>query len=58
MSENWYQNAIFYELYVRAFRDSNVMARATSRSDRKLDYLKDLGVDLSGCCQSTPPVER
>lgn len=42
----WYQNAVFYELNVRAFYDSNGsglgdLAGLTS----KLDYLQDLGVD-------------
>jgi maltose alpha-D-glucosyltransferase/alpha-amylase len=46
MKMNWYQNAIFYEVYVRAFRDSN----ADGNGDipglvEKLDYLKALGVD-------------
>jgi maltose alpha-D-glucosyltransferase/alpha-amylase len=46
MKKNWYMNAIFYEVYVRAFRDSN----ADGKGDipgliEKLDYLKDLGVD-------------
>jgi maltose alpha-D-glucosyltransferase/alpha-amylase len=42
----WYQNAIFYEVNVRAFYDSN----ADGHGDlpgliEKLDYLKDLGVN-------------
>ena len=42
----WYKNAIFYEVYPRAFRDSN----ADGHGDlpgliSKLDYLNDLGVD-------------
>lgn len=42
----WYQHAIFYELNVRAFYDSN----ADGYGDlagliEKLDYLRDLGVD-------------
>ena len=42
----WYLNAVFYELNVRAFYDSNGdghgdLAGLTS----KLDYLQDLGVD-------------
>ncbi len=42
----WYQNAVFYEVYVRAFFDSNGdgigdLPGLTS----KLDYLKELGVD-------------
>jgi maltose alpha-D-glucosyltransferase/alpha-amylase len=49
MMENdplWYKKAIFYELNVRAFKDSN----ADGWGDlpgliSKLDYLKDLGVD-------------
>jgi maltose alpha-D-glucosyltransferase/alpha-amylase len=41
----WYQNAIIYELHVRAFKDSN----ADGIGDfpgliQKLDYLQDLGV--------------
>jgi maltose alpha-D-glucosyltransferase / alpha-amylase len=42
----WYKNAVFYEIYLRAFYDSN----ADGHGDipgliQKLDYLKDLGVD-------------
>lgn len=42
----WYINAIFYEVYLRAFCDGN----ADGHGDipgliQKLDYLKDLGVD-------------
>ncbi|HUI88460.1 MAG TPA: maltose alpha-D-glucosyltransferase [Anaerolineales bacterium] len=42
----WYKNAVFYEVYVRAFYDSN----GDGHGDliglaQKLDYLKDLGVD-------------
>ena len=42
----WYKDAIFYEVYVRGFYDSNQdgngdLAGLTS----KLDYLQDLGVD-------------
>ncbi len=43
---DWYRHAVFYEVYVRSFQDSNGdgigdLAGLTS----KLDYLKDLGVD-------------
>ncbi len=43
----WYQNAIFYEVYVRAFKDSN----GDGHGDlpgliQKLDYLKELGSGL------------
>jgi len=42
----WYKNAIFYEVYVRAFYDSN----GDGHGDlpgliQKLDYLQELGVD-------------
>lgn len=42
----WYKDAIFYELHVRAFKDSN----ADGKGDipgliEKLDYIQDLGVD-------------
>ncbi len=46
MSQDWYKDAVFYEVFVRAFADSNgdgigdlpgLMSR--------LDYLQDLGVD-------------
>ncbi|RPI29977.1 MAG: maltose alpha-D-glucosyltransferase [Chloroflexota bacterium] len=45
-SSLWYQNAVFYEVNVRAFRDSN----GDGIGDlvgviQKLDYLKELGVD-------------
>ncbi len=46
MPDLWYLNAVFYEVYLRAFFDSN----ADGHGDlpglaQKLDYLKDLGVD-------------
>ena len=42
----WYKNAVFYQVYLRAFKDSNGdgfgdLAGLT----QELDYLKDLGVD-------------
>jgi maltose alpha-D-glucosyltransferase / alpha-amylase len=42
----WYMNAIFYEVHIRAYRDSN----ADGKGDipgliSKLDYIKSLGVD-------------
>jgi len=45
-SSTWYQNAVLYEVFVRAFADSN----GDGIGDlpgliTKLDYLKDLGVD-------------
>ncbi len=42
----WYQNAVFYELYIRAFRDSNGDGHGDLPGViEKLDYIKDLGVD-------------
>ena len=42
----WYMNAIFYEVYVRAFYDSNGDGDGDLAGLRlKLDYLKELGVD-------------
>lgn len=42
----WYKDAIFYEVYVRAFYDSNGDGHGDLRGlIEKLDYLKELGVD-------------
>ena len=42
----WYKNAIFYEVYVRAFKDSNGDGHGDIHGlVEKLDYLKELGVD-------------
>ncbi len=42
----WYQNAIFYEVNVRAFMDSNADGHGDLAGlTQKLDYLHDLGVD-------------
>jgi len=42
----WYKNAVFYEVYLRAFRDSNADGHGDLRGlAEKLDYLKELGVD-------------
>ena len=42
----WYKNAIIYEVYVRAFNDSNADGHGDLRGlIQKLDYLKELGVD-------------
>jgi len=45
-SQYWYKSAIFYELYVRAFKDSNADGWGDLKGvTEKLDYLQDLGVD-------------
>jgi len=42
----WYKDTVFYEVYVRAFHDSNNDGHGDLRGlIEKLDYLKDLGVD-------------
>ncbi|HML39715.1 MAG TPA: maltose alpha-D-glucosyltransferase [Bellilinea sp.] len=42
----WYKNAIFYEVYIRAFRDTNGDGHGDLPGViEKLDYLRELGVD-------------
>src|SRR5512135_945397 len=42
----WYKDAVFYELYVRAFRDSNGDGNGDLRGVIDcLDYLVELGID-------------
>jgi maltose alpha-D-glucosyltransferase/alpha-amylase len=42
----WYKNAVFYEIYTRAFFDSNGDGHGDLQGlMQKLDYLEDLGVD-------------
>jgi maltose alpha-D-glucosyltransferase/alpha-amylase len=44
--ELWYKDAIFYELHVKAFQDSNGDGIGDFRGlIERLDYLQDLGVD-------------
>ncbi|MBN1563748.1 MAG: maltose alpha-D-glucosyltransferase [Anaerolineae bacterium] len=46
MTHTWYKDAVFYELYVRAFRDSNGDGNGDLKGlIAKLDYLQELGVD-------------
>ena len=43
---NWYQEAVFYELYIRAYKDSNGDGHGDFRGAiSKLDHIKSLGVD-------------
>jgi maltose alpha-D-glucosyltransferase/alpha-amylase len=45
-AQPWYQSAVFYEVYVRAFYDSNADGHGDLNGlAQKLDYLKSLGVD-------------
>jgi alpha-glucosidase len=42
----WWQHAVFYEVYPRSFADSNNDGIGDLKGiTSKLDYLKDLGVD-------------
>jgi len=42
----WYKNAIFYQIYVRAYRDSNGDGQGDLQGLKsKLGYLQELGVD-------------
>ena len=44
--EDWYRDAVFYELHVRAFQDSNGDGSGDFKGlTRRLDYLESLGVD-------------
>ncbi|MBN2545860.1 MAG: maltose alpha-D-glucosyltransferase, partial [Spirochaetes bacterium] len=46
MSVLWFKNAIFYELYIRGFMDSNKDGHGDINGIiLKLDYLKELGID-------------
>ncbi|MGE0322501.1 MAG: alpha-amylase family glycosyl hydrolase [Polyangiaceae bacterium] len=43
---NWYRHAVFYEVYVRSFQDSDGDGIGDFKGlTSKLDYLKELGVD-------------
>ncbi len=42
----WYKDAVFYEVFVRAYRDSNGSGNGDLRGlTEKLDYIKELGID-------------
>ena len=46
MSEQWYLDTVFYELYLRALQDSNDDGHGDFRGAmRRLDYIKSLGVE-------------
>lgn len=46
MELHWYQNAVFYEVYVRAFCDHDGDGHGDLRGlTKKLDYFQELGVD-------------
>jgi len=42
----WYKNAVFYQVYLRAFKDSNGDGFGDLKGlTQELDYLQELGVD-------------
>ena len=44
--KSWFQEAVFYELYIRAFADANGSGHGDFRGAvEKLDHIKSLGVD-------------
>lgn len=46
LTEKWWKEAVFYQIYPRTFMDSNNDGMGDLRGiTSKLDYLKDLGVD-------------
>jgi maltose alpha-D-glucosyltransferase/alpha-amylase len=55
MEPFWYKNAVFYELYVRAYADSNGDGLGDLNGiTSKLDYLQALGVDAVWLLPITP----
>jgi glycosidase len=47
MMDDWYKDAIFYEVFVRAFCDSNGDGIGDLRGmTSRLDYLQWLGIDV------------
>jgi alpha-glucosidase len=56
----WWQNAVFYEIYPRSFADSNGDGIGDLNGiDSKLDYLRELGVDAIWIspCYPSPQVD-
>jgi maltose alpha-D-glucosyltransferase/alpha-amylase len=46
MATEWYHDAVFYELYIRAYQDSNGDGNGDFRGAiERLDHIKSLGVD-------------
>ena len=46
MSQNWWDNAVIYQIYPRSFADSNGDGVGDLNGiTGKLDYIADLGVD-------------
>ncbi len=59
-THQWWQDAVFYEIYPRSFADTNGDGIGDLNGiDSKLDYLKDLGVDAIWIspCYPSPQVD-
>ncbi len=59
-ARQWWQNAVFYEIYPRSFADSNNDGIGDLNGiTSKLDYLHELGVDAIWItpCFPSPPVD-
>jgi maltose alpha-D-glucosyltransferase/alpha-amylase len=55
----WYKNAVFYQIYLRAFKDANGDGVGDLRGlTQKLDYLADLGVDCIWLMPIFPSPQR
>ena len=51
MNENWWKESVVYQIYPRSFQDSNHDGIGDLGGIlRRLDYLKDLGVDVVWLC--------
>lgn len=47
MKENWWKESVIYQIYPRSFNDSNADGIGDLKGiEEKLDYLKNLGVDV------------
>ena len=49
MTNEWWREAVFYQIYPRSFSDSNGDGIGDLRGViNRIDYLKDLGIDVKG----------
>lgn len=59
MSKAWYKKAVFYELHVKAFKDSSGDGKGDFGGlTEKLDYLKELGIDCIWLLPTYPSPAR
>ena len=55
MKKNWWKESIVYQIYPKSFNDSNGDGIGDIRGIiEKLDYLKELGVNLPSIIFSAP----